>query len=537
MLPPYFIVRLRPLAGVLCALLLVALLASPVRADGSVITRQPQNTTLEIHQTLRLYVEYSGPAPTSVNWTLNNLVIPNATGTNLVITNVAVTNGGTYRANLVYAGITTASDPALVSVNNSAGGAVGFLNLTIEPGLQLVTFQLINAATVAQTLGALPPGITIYKMDGHGFHANSYFNGWSDPDMTIALGEAVFIHNAGSTPVTLTLTGVLVVGQLLTQVPAGFSAFGSMIPFSGSLYSLYDFAATADGTVFYNFDRTTQSLVPYVWGSGGTLPTYAVGQGWLCYSPQIQTYQKFFFLDFPFSSPSDSSTLLVLPPLRPHSAQFYFSTFGSDDAFGRVLEIDGSRPVKGLYTTQVYLGLVNEEAALQAVGKPVATLGRSYNGRVQGKLVDVPSRTGGDSVYAQLRVWETSYGATYETAVQNGGRHGKSAITPYVVRSVIENDQPSLPPLPFANFPTFSVQLGTDKSTRLTDIAAATGGMKLWFIAEQGKNFRILYKDGLQAANWTTLPGAESLSGNNGEVTFIDAAATSRRFYRIQQLP
>jgi hypothetical protein len=537
MLYPSFIVRLRPLAGVLCALLLVTLLASPVQAVSAAISRQPQNTTLEISQTLRLSVEYIGAAPLSVNWTRNDQIIPNATSTNLIITNVAVTNSGTYRANLVYAGTTLTSDPASVSVNHSQGAAVGFITLTIEPGFQLVTFQLLDRVTVAQALGALPAGVTIYKMDGNGFRANNYFNGWSDPDMTIAMGEAFFVHNATSTPATITITGSLAVGQLMTQIPEGFSAFGSMIPLSGQLYTIFDASFSAPGTILYGFNKTTQSFIPHNWGGGESAPSFAVGEAWICYSPHIQTAYKQFDLSFPFSQPSTSSTLLVLPPLRPNPAQFYFSTFGSDDAFGRILEIDGSRPVKGLYTAQVYLGLVNDESALQAVGKPVATLNRTYNGRVQGKLVDVPSRSGGENVYAQLRVWETSYGSTYETAVQNGGRHGKSAVTPYIVRSVIENDQPSLPPLPFANFPSFPIQLGTDKTTRLTDIAPAAGGIKLWFIAEQGKNYRILYKDGFQVANWTTLPGAESLPGNNGEVTFIDPTATPHRFYRIQQLP
>ena len=265
------------------------------------ITKQPQNTTLDAGQTLRLSVEYSGEIPTSVYWTRDNQTIAGASATNLVITNMTVNKGGIYRAHLVKHSVITESDPAVVLVNDMYWGPVGFINLEVTPGLQLMTFPLRSTMTVAQLFHTLPAGVTLYKMDGNGYRANNYFNGWSDPDMIIVPGEAIFVHNANPHSMTLTTHGYLLLGQLTTRLPAGFSAFGTLVPRTGSIMEHYNLPPNSE-TTLYRFNKATQSFTTYAWPFDAPSWTLAMGEGLFAYSPYEQQLMTYFTIDFGFGS-------------------------------------------------------------------------------------------------------------------------------------------------------------------------------------------------------------------------------------------
>src|SRR5262245_46220583 len=96
------------------------------------------------------------------------------------------------------------STNAVYSVN-----AVGYVNLTIDPGFLLIANPLNTATnTVSQILPNVPSGTRVFQFDGVNFVQNIKLPaGWQNPNMSFAPGEGLFIQNVTASPFTITCVG------------------------------------------------------------------------------------------------------------------------------------------------------------------------------------------------------------------------------------------------------------------------------------------------------------------------------------------
>ncbi|MBI2925210.1 MAG: hypothetical protein HYY24_05845, partial [Verrucomicrobia bacterium] len=71
----------------------------------------------------------------------------------------------------------------------------------------------------------------------------------------------------------------------------------------------------------------------------------------------------------------------------------------------------------------------------------------------------------------------------------------------------------------------------------ILSVAAATGSVTLTWTALAGTTYRVQYKPGLTAADWTDLSGDVPASGSTAEKTDSALGSITQRFYRIQVVP
>jgi hypothetical protein len=127
---------------------------------------------------------------------------------------------------------------------------VGYINLTISPGLNLITAQLkgtnSNVNTViATTSPAMADNSLLFTWNAAGqtFNQSQIYGGgqWLDPatfnpsTLTVSPGEAFFINNVGAAAVTLTLVGEVPTGPTVVSVVNGLGLYGDPAPVSQNI--------------------------------------------------------------------------------------------------------------------------------------------------------------------------------------------------------------------------------------------------------------------------------------------------------------
>jgi len=149
--------------------------------------------------------------------------------------------------------------------------AVGYINVTLYPGYNLVTCPLLASPdntinTLFNNSTATYNGDSIYLFqNGVGYslitqgRAGSWNNGGGTN--TILPGQAIFYFNHGTTNITNTFVGTVPSGGTNVLVP-GYNLVGSMVPTSGDLYSNSISALSNTtpniGDLLYVFDPTQQ---------------------------------------------------------------------------------------------------------------------------------------------------------------------------------------------------------------------------------------------------------------------------------------
>jgi hypothetical protein len=138
------------------------------------------------------------------------------------------------------AGIASTFAQAVYSVN-----IVGYVNLTLNPGLNLITAQLKGTnqnvnTVIATTSPALTDNSLLFTWNAAGqtFNQSQIYGGgqWLDPStfnpstLTVNPGEAFFINNIGSTAVTLTLVGEVPTFPVAVSVVNGLGFYGDPAP-------------------------------------------------------------------------------------------------------------------------------------------------------------------------------------------------------------------------------------------------------------------------------------------------------------------
>jgi hypothetical protein len=150
--------------------------------------------------------------------------------------------------------------------------AVGYINVTLYPGYNLVTCPLLASPdntinTLFNNASDIYNGDSIYLFQGgvgYSLITQGRAGSWSSSGgtNTIAPGQAVFFFNHGTTNITNTFVGTVPSGGTNILVP-GYNLVGSMVPTSGDLYSNSISALSNTtpniGDLLYVFDATQQT--------------------------------------------------------------------------------------------------------------------------------------------------------------------------------------------------------------------------------------------------------------------------------------
>jgi len=349
--------------------------------------------------------------------------------------------------------------------SSSLMGQPAYFLITIPQGYSLVTSPLLvyNGTNPANTIADIfqnfqtgtshgaQNGFTVFTMDGSGFKANNYLNGWDDPEMVLLPGTAWFFNNpyVFQSP-NLLFMGVLADGT--NQLPSGLSACGSLIPISARLTSQLLFP-TANGDQVFTFNNTDDSYSVYTFTNNNWLqdePAIAIGQGfWVRKSVGVNWVQE-------ISDPPGTSLILTQPQLDSQAGQLNFFTFNAaDSGSGQVMDTLGAfLSTNGL--GQLYGGTNANERAFVPLGTPVS-FSRNMPGYISAGVVSIPFVAGGQSLYVQLRAWQQADGATFENAYARGAPVGKSSTMTLTAHATIEGNGPGIPPPDVNGFPSFQL--------------------------------------------------------------------------------
>jgi len=129
------------------------------------------------------------------------------------------------------------------STNVYSLNVVGYINVTVEPGYNIVSCPLI--ASPDNTLNTLLPNSTgaykgwkVYFFSGGVYSQieSGSKSGWAlGGTNTIEPGKAVFVENTFTTNVTVTFVGTVPSGTITNTLAPGFNLVGSVLPASGDL--------------------------------------------------------------------------------------------------------------------------------------------------------------------------------------------------------------------------------------------------------------------------------------------------------------
>jgi hypothetical protein len=158
------------------------------------------------------------------------------------------------------------------STNVYSLNVVGYVNVTIEPGYNIVSCPLMSSPD--NTLNTLFPnssgaykGWKVYFFTGGTYSQIEVGtkSGWQDGGTnTINPGQAVFVLNSGTANVTNTFVGTVPSGTLTNTMAPGFNLVGSILPASGDLVTngLTLFTNTVKGDRVYVNDPVAGYSAP-----------------------------------------------------------------------------------------------------------------------------------------------------------------------------------------------------------------------------------------------------------------------------------
>ena len=174
---------------------------------------------------------------------------------------------------------------------------VGYINLTLVPGLNLVANQLDADGTMTANYVTnifstnLPTGSKIYAFNGSGYASATFLatgkwnSGANGITPYLAPGGGVFVNNAGASAVTITLVGQVIQGtnSVAIRPNGGLTIVSSIAPIAGGFQSVLGYTPTLGDTV-YPWNPTTQAyaaahkfLATGKWNAGGEY-TNSVGE-------------------------------------------------------------------------------------------------------------------------------------------------------------------------------------------------------------------------------------------------------------------
>jgi len=200
--------------------------------------------------------------------------------------------------------------------------AVGYINITIYPGFNLISCPLLTSPD--QTLNTILPntpasgqqfyGDTLYFFNAatgsytsvQGRQAGTSGTGWTGLGTNVINpGTGFWLSSTVSSNVTVTLVGTVPSGAITNTLTAGFNLVSSVVPMSGDLYSntlagtsgTLGFTNVNLGDTLYMFDPTQQKYAfayktenPGIAQNGGSPWAKTAG-----YDPIVQYVGEAFF--------------------------------------------------------------------------------------------------------------------------------------------------------------------------------------------------------------------------------------------------
>jgi hypothetical protein len=132
--------------------------------------------------------------------------------------------------------------------------AVGYINVTLANGFNMVANQLIAADnTVPALFAGNTEALIVYKYDADtGYDINSYdpdFEEWDDATQTLMPGDGCWVFNPGD-EMTVTFVGEVPQGSLSTELKVGFNLISSQVPQEGLIGTDLGMPVGADDIVY-----------------------------------------------------------------------------------------------------------------------------------------------------------------------------------------------------------------------------------------------------------------------------------------------
>jgi len=528
---------------ILLAFVVFELLWLGPRASGQpcdavpVITTQPQPQTAFTGASLNLRVGATSATGLRYWWQFNGTNLPRlfpGQGTPLLrLENVSLSNAGRYSVIVSNSCGAITSQTAIVSINDVFAIAVGYVNLPVGPGFSLITSIFADwDQTVHTQIPNLPDGVSLFKVDGNGFIANNFLDGWSDPDMLLVPGQGWFLSNPSTEPFTVTMVGDVFEGRLTNHLQKGYSLCSSLVPQAGLISSQVGFPPT-DGVQVFVWDQLLQNYsrydaIDYDWQPEE--PSIEIARAFWVKEPNDHDWIREFSVTDRY--PAYGSYRIVHPVIASETAEINFFTWNPDGVSGRVYDFDEVTPLDANFSGQLYAGTNDTEEALTSIGVPVSFLSGPGAGYIRSATIKLPGIQGGDTIYLQLRAWETCLGATYEEAVANGSPSGRSALFNAVAHAPIEHGTPGVPPANANSFAPFHLSLPETTPLRIAAIRSSHGAAEICFPTRPGAIYCLLQAPTCIDGAWSAIPSYERIVGT-GHAPKAFELITQQSFYRL----
>ena len=190
--------------------------------------------------------------------------------------------------------------------------AVAGIPRILKPGFNLIQNPLdagaVGGNVVSNVLAGVPDGTTVYRYTntpaGSGFIVNDYTTKfrWTDPHMSMAPGEGVFVWLPPGPDFTNVFIGDVMRGHLVTELSAGFSLVGSKVPQAGKLVADLGFTPGDDDVVFQHISGAGYVPASFYTAFGGWDhgdPEIIVGEAFWVGTPAAKTWMRDFDINKP----------------------------------------------------------------------------------------------------------------------------------------------------------------------------------------------------------------------------------------------
>lgn len=183
---------------------------------------------------------------------------------------------------------------------------VGYINLTLNPGYNMLANQLDNGnGNILQDILPNPPGnLTVWKFTGAGYQQASYvaLGGgtglWIGGDaMSLAPGEGAFFQNTDAAAYNITFVGEVRQGDnMAIDIPVGYKIVSSIPPQAGALQTDLNFQPSLLDTIWmWTGNGYDQFSYVGVWVPGE--PTVDVGEAFWSQSTDHKTWTRTFHVN------------------------------------------------------------------------------------------------------------------------------------------------------------------------------------------------------------------------------------------------
>jgi len=168
------------------------------------------------------------------------------------------------------------------STNVYSLNAVGYINVTVQPGFNIISDPLIaspdNTITTVLTntgqfskfqVWAWSPSTSSYA------EAIGTKSGWgTSGNITLSPGQAAWLYNPGAAPTNITFVGTVPSGSLTnTLAPSSFNLVSSILPTSGDIVTnpLMNFHTAVSKDQVWTWDATAKAYTEEIAGKSGFL--------------------------------------------------------------------------------------------------------------------------------------------------------------------------------------------------------------------------------------------------------------------------